>query len=584
MRPRGWIQDSGSLENLIKTVEVFDSTSAVHKALKEELIDSKIQDSELSFRLKKSLDDESGYASHPLISFSDLVGTRTPNDTVNSLIQALIQGQNRLGIVDWACDNFIRFAYTLDFIAYDEQCDSFTITDNGLKLTREKKTEEKYNILKDSFKKYPPIVRVLELLMNIREQNTDVPSLTKFEIGRELGFKGEDGFTTYSQNVFIQAINTVEFPREKNKIKQNWEGSSDKYARMICGWLIDKNIGWVSKTKKTVTVQIGYESFIETLQSYQITISGITAFKSCRAYSSNPGTIKNVPFEMLATKGADRDYLRTRRAHLIKCIQRPKTIDQILKYFEGKDITEINHQTIKDDIENLIRIGLEITYKSERYHLKDEIALLEIPVRGLHNLTPSYMELTKRNLREELTALDHKYLDLLDLSIAGNRGARQFEVRIVELLNEIIIAKHLSGGNRPEIIGYNPKQNPVDCFIMDSKAYSQGFNIPASERDKMIRYVEEYNAKDESLNSNKWWEGFKSPTYPENDVKFGFISSSFTGQYLNQLAYITNRTNRNGCLISAEVLLRKVNFVLERESNYNVETFFAELGSNNLLT
>ena len=118
---------------------------------------------------------------------------------------------------------------------------------------------------------------------------------------------------------------------------------------------------------------------------------------------------------------------------------------------------------------------------------------------------------------------------------------------------------------------------------MDSKAYSEGFNIPANERDKMIRYIEEYNAKDETLNSNKWWEEFKSPEYPINQVKFGFISSSFTGQYLNQLAYITNRTNRAGCLITAEILLKKINNVLNINSEYNISTFFTELGSNELL-
>lgn len=99
----------------------------------------------------------------------------------------------------------------------------------------------------------------------------------------------------------------------------------------------------------------------------------------------------------------------------------------------------------------------------------------------------------------------------------------------------------------------------------------------------MIRYIEEYNAKDENLNPNKWWEEFKSPDYPTNEVKFGFVSSSFIGQYLNQLNYISNRTNRNGCLISAEILLKKVDNVMNTSSEYNLNTFFNELGSNQLL-
>lgn len=584
MRPRGWIQDSGSLYNLMKIVEIFDNSSTSFQELRDNEIDEKIQNIELRSNLKSSLEDNSGYENNPLISFHNLVGTRTPNDEVNSLIQVLIPGQNRMGIVDWACDNFIRFAYTLDFISYVEESDSFTITQMGLELTQADSEEEKFEILKTNFKKYPPLIRVLELLYNQYEQEPNTPSLTKFEIGRELGFKGEDGFSTYSQNVFIQALNSAELISEKKKIRQNWEGSSDKYARMICGWMANENISWVKKTRKSVSVQIGNENFIESLQSYQITVSGISAFRSCRAYSRNSGTIKNVYFEILATKGTDREYLRTRRTHLLECIKGPKSIEQITRFYESKNLDNISSQTIKDDIENLKRIGLKIIHNSNRYHLKDKIALLEIPNYALNsNLTPSSLEQTKQTLRSELNNLDHKYLDILDFSISGTSGARQFEVRIVELLNEIIIAKHLSGGNRPEIIGYNPEENPLDCLIMDSKAYSRGFNIPANERDKMIRYIEEYNAKDEKLNTNKWWEEFKSPEYPTNDVKFGFVSSSFTGQYINQLTYIKNRTNRNGCLISAETLLKKIDNVLNTSDEYNLNTFFIELGSNQLL-
>ena len=123
--------------------------------------------------------------------------------------------------------------------------------------------------------------------------------------GMELENINQKRFSTYSQNVFIQALNSAETTTERSKIRQNWEGSSDKYARMICGWLTNENINWVTKTRKSATVQIGNENFTEILQSYQITISGISAFRSCRAYSRNAGTVKNVYFEMLATKGTD---------------------------------------------------------------------------------------------------------------------------------------------------------------------------------------------------------------------------------------------------------------------------------------
>ncbi|MDD2386329.1 MAG: restriction endonuclease FokI C-terminal domain-containing protein [Bacteroidales bacterium] len=575
-RPRGWIQDSGNLDNMIRVVELFDKNSATHKNLISTHIPNKIEDISKKTQLIENLKTT-------LVNFNSLVGTRTSNDKVDSIIQCLISGQNRLGIVDWACDNFVRFAYTLNFIAYNETFDSFSITNFGLELTQAT-DDEKYEVLKIALKKYPPVVRVLELLYNQYENQPQIPSLTKFEIGKNLGFKGEDGFTTYSQNVFIQALNTAETVKERNKIRQNWEGSSDKYARMICGWLMHNKIAWVTRNKKDVEIQIGNEKYDAKLQSYQITLEGIKEFRSCRAYSRNPGTIKNVSFEMLATKGADKNYLRTRRTYILKAIQLNKTIEQIQQYLENKNLSNISEQTIKDDIKNFSRIGLEISFSCEKYKLKDVIELLEIPDSvSQQNITPSILESTKQTLREELNCLDHEYLDILDFSIAGRKSAIQFEVRITELLNQIIIAKHLAGGSRPEIIGYNPKHKPEDCIIMDSKSYKDGFKIPASERDKMIRYIEEYKEKDENLNSNKWWANFKSPDYPNKEVKFSFVSSAFIGNYLSQLTYIRNRTGINGCAVTTETLLRKVNNVLNKNCDYELTNFFEDLGCNNLV-
>ena len=58
--------------------------------------------------------------------------------------------------------------------------------------------------------------------------------LTKFEIGRQLGFVGEDGFTNLSQNILVRTL-VADGGLEKKGIRnlQNWEGTSDKYVRTI---------------------------------------------------------------------------------------------------------------------------------------------------------------------------------------------------------------------------------------------------------------------------------------------------------------------------------------------------------------
>ena len=72
--------------------------------------------------------------------------------------------------------------------------------------------------------------------------------MTKFEIGSRLGFKGEAGFTSIPQNIFVRDYCMEQSPQEKMKILQNAEGSSDKYARMIGKWLCA--IGWGSSGAK----------------------------------------------------------------------------------------------------------------------------------------------------------------------------------------------------------------------------------------------------------------------------------------------------------------------------------------------
>ena len=55
MRPRGWIQDSGSLDNLIKIVEIFDNSSISFRELRDNEIDDKILNLEIRSILKSAL-------------------------------------------------------------------------------------------------------------------------------------------------------------------------------------------------------------------------------------------------------------------------------------------------------------------------------------------------------------------------------------------------------------------------------------------------------------------------------------------------------------------------------------------------
>ena len=167
-------------------------------------------------------------------------------------------------------------------------------------------------------------------------------------------------------------------------------------------------------------------------------------------------------------------------------------------------------------------------------------------------------------LRHRIKYVDVSYFDLVDLGFYGKQS-RLYEFKIVELLNLIdaLEALHLSGGNRPEIVAYTPKVNPHSGVIMDSKAHKDGFNLPISERDKMVRYINEYNRKDPKLNDNRWWENFQAPDYPKNPIRYSFVSGNFVGRYLDQIKYILTQTGINGSAISSEKLIEKVDSILD---------------------
>jgi hypothetical protein len=453
-----------------------------------------------------------------------------------------------------------------------------------LQLTQANTLNSKFDVLKEAFLQYPPVTRILELLYNQYSTDPNNLLLTKFELGRELGFRGEDGFTTYPQHLVIQAI--VMNPSQRNQILTNWEGSSDKYARMICGWLTHQKINWVTQSTKTIPVSIGTQTFTTDIpQSYRITVDGIHAFIMSRARSRHKKIPKRVFYEMLATKGSDKNYLRTRRSLIIQYIRNWHTPQQIQNYLSRRGLNSIPINIIQDDIVNFTRIGLNVLLnRQNQFRIADNIINLRIPVLVTPQLVPSYITQTKLRLSAVINYIDHSYFDLIDLGF-DYRQNRLYELRIVELLNLIsnLAALHLSGGNRPEIIAYSPDVNPSDGVIMDSKSYGNGFNIPNSERDKMIRYINEYNQKNPALNSNRWWEGFKTPNYPRNPIKYSFVSGNFIGQFLSQIKYILTQTGINGGAITSEILIEKVDAILNPNISYTINDFFNDLGCNGLV-
>lgn len=557
-RTFGWVQDPSDFKALYKIVSIFNESSKVYKELTNRKIKELVEKRDGRERLLSAL------SSRPLkLKYVDLVGTAFyPRSSArcNGIVQATVKGQQRPFISDWPADNFVRWAQCLGFIKYNYYDDTFEITETGLSFSNSEEGRKRNEILEEAILSYPPAVRILNLLEDGIEK-------TKFELGQKLGFVGEDGFTSLPQDILIMTLANEEDTKEKNKLRTDTEGSSDKYARMIAKWLIKLDL--VKQVTKQVTVQIGANTYTENIgQSYVITTKGIKALNRARGKSKFKRISKNISWEMLATKGTDRDYIRTRRAYIIKILAESKnglTLEEIRDRLKLIYMTSELFTVVKDDIEGLVNIGLNISIKNEKYYFDDAINDFIIP--RIKDETNEKSEITtkKDELREKLDILSHEYLSLVDLSFDSKQN-RLFEMKVVELLTKECKYEgvHLGGSRKPDGIIYTSNLPNNYGVIIDTKAYSKGYDLPISQVDEMTRYVEENNKRDKTRNPNEWWNNFDKNI---NEFYFTFISGEFKGNINEKLKRIFIATKRAGAAIAIMSLIKLANEIKAERMN-----------------
>lgn len=594
-RTFGWIQDSGSFNNLKKVIQAIIPDSPLNELLRSDLIPRYVPERFNRSKLLTAITGENcnavpynllkgsgvnkqltaeenismfGYSEEQAFRIAEKGGRSNAACTGIAQLalpaqKILPNGQNKPYQGDWPADCFLRWAVSLGLIDYDPQNDTCSVSESGRKFAcAESESEEEKKILSDALISYPPACRVLELLA---EQG----HLTKFEIGRQLGFVGEAGFTSVSQSLFVGGIFTALSSNDKKIIQQNFEGSSDKYARMIAGWLYQ--LGLVAKVPKEVTENyLGGTCTATISQSYMITQKGQTLINHSRGGSRHRRPEKRVFWNMLATAAPDTDYLRNRRYYIIQSIKSTRrSINQIKTYLLQNGM-EVNEAVIHDDLINFINIGLHIDIKEAGYLLSDKICCLELPDSNI-TVQRADISILKDALREKLHNVDHRYLDLLDLSYSSNSD-RDFEIETMSLLIDELNfhGLHLGGGRRPDGIFYKN----TNGVIVDTKAYSNGYNLPINQADEMIRYIEENKSRGD-INPNMWWNHFDNNV---SSFSYLFISSEFRGHFKDNIRYIKNRTNYDGGVITSKNLLLFAEQILNGSLKY--EDFFALLKCN----
>ncbi len=540
-RTLGWIQNPSSFDTLKNVVSVFDKNSKLHNQLLNIKIPSLVKDEDLKNKMLEELKKEPLEMDYLLLKGKGIKqGQKRKDAECTGIIQASIETQKgRKYSDDWTSDGFLRWAISIGFLKYDNENDTVSITELGLKYVNSNNDDEEKNNLITAFLLYPPAVRVLRLLSKQEH-------LTKFEIGKQLGGLGEAGFTSIPQDLYIQAIETADTKEERTKIRSNTEGSADKYARMICGWL--SKVDLVQKADKVVTTHIGDKEYKTIIgHSFRITLKGLKHLKSADGKSSCAKLPKIAYWQMFATKGKDRDYIRNRRANIVLCIKdnKYKTIEEIQQILSDKDIIE-SKITISDELKVIEAMGLSIKTDKNKYCISDNILHLEVPRTKISKT--NVLEL-KDKVREKLVYVDHRYLGLIDLAYDSNAN-RDFEIQTIDLLvNELEFdGLRLGESRKPDgLISFE-----TNGVIIDNKAYSKGYNLPINQADEMIRYIEENKTRDKKLNPNEWWKNFSNNV---NDFNYLFVTSFLTGNFEKNLDYISNRTDTKGGAINVENLL-----------------------------
>lgn len=554
----GWIQNPSDFKKLKLVVQVFDSNSQHYSNLRDKIVPNVIYFESDKKRLLSYLNNNIQE-----FSYLDLVGTqRDKNNNLtnnrskaiaNSLLQVTILPQSantrgKLYTDNWTADGFLRWAVSLNFVETKRELDTFKITDLGLEFSRtEDDSEEELEILRKAILRYPPATRVLSLL----EKNPGWH--TKFFIGNELGFIGEKGFTSYDEALMIDWLKSATSAEEQTKIRQNVEGTSDKYARMICGWL--KKIGFVNQRSTTLMTEAGR---ITGFPEYSISGQGLHAIRQAHGSSKNTRVTKFVMWEFFATAGKNKDYIRTRRAYILKFLQSTKSLNVLIDKLKQLGFKDENTAII-NDIKGLNMSGIRIEYNNDMVDLKDNLVDFSIPTLDItKELKDEEIENIKTKFMNN-TDLPVKYIELLEIAHDSKRN-RDFEIITIELFRKVygLKAVLLGGGRKPDGIVFTDKYG----IIIDTKAYSAGYSKSISQEDEMVRYIEDNQYRDKNRNPTAWWENFPKSISKDN-FYFMWISSKFIGQFQDQLDSTYHRTNTKGAALNVEQLLLGADAVMK---------------------
>lgn len=552
IRTFGWIQNPSDLNKLKLTVNTFDCDSVHYQKLLNEIIDKEIiYFPDIAEKLKRKLRENVDS-----FTYEELVGGIKDKNGRNTTVRADQQADSLLKITilpqsaetkgrrftdNWTADGFLRWAVTWGFVEHNRDKDTFRITPLGKAYSvTSNGSREEHDILLNAILAYPPAIQVLSLLSKAKK------GCTKFYLGNKLGFRGEKGFTSYNEELMIEWFLQTEDSEERRKIKQDIEGTSDKYARMIAGWLI--KLGLVQQLQNPIQINgISLTGF----PLYKITAKGEHALRQSRGSSKNPKIPQYIMWEFLAAgANVNRDYLRSRRAHIIQSAKKPIKIKSLSTHLDSLGY-KTSEAIINEEIQKLEYFGINFIKVQDCIHINNKILHFDIPDLDITDEERGTQNEKFKNYLRGNTRLSFKFIELIDIAYDGVRN-RDMEIITAELLKDVygLNVKLLGGGRKPDILAYTDDIG----IIIDTKAYKDGYGKNINQADEMIRYIEDNQRRDLTRNPNEWWRHFPS-SISKDKFYFMWISSCFKNNFYEQVQYTSQETKSIGAALNVRQLL-----------------------------
>lgn len=412
-----------------------------------------------------------------------------------------------------------------------ELCNSYR-SDSFYRRLRILSNEEK-EIFRQGLLTNPPVIRVLSLLNDNRKK--ELGGMSKYDVGRQLGFVGDIGFTHYE----------AEFVARNEKSFHNAEGDADKWARTIISWLTQ--VGWV--------VSAGSQDIYgRSLPLFTTTYDVDRVLR----YSAR-STKKYIPQEMLCSDHHPfAGIIQQRRIAILQMLAGESSlpISEMLESMKRRGI-DTDAETLAFDILNLRQAGIQISRERSYYRLSDNINLDTIPdqpdrpsqaVSGVEKQIEHYVAVYADSLPPRLVDNAIRY------GLGGADSAAMFEATIGRLFSHMGYESQRLGQGQGRVADVIAKYRDAQyaksyALIIDAKAYGK-YNFPAGDIRKMKEYIK---AHGEELLQDK---------IPRH--AFAFVSMAFTMPD-EKLKEIALDTAVSGTAIDVYSLLELGSMVAQRQ-------------------